>query len=124
MIRNLWPILCGSLLLGACSAESEEKLGLWVGDMKLCADNVRSVVERPGQATPTPIVLIRMTDEGARELEQSSRAYVGKPLPFVVNGRVIFAPNLFEPLSEGKIQLSELAPGDLSDVIAYAKRPC
>ena len=124
MIRNVWPLLCGSLLLSACSAESEGKLGLWVGDMKLCAGNVRSVVERAGQGTPTPVVLIRMTEEGARELEQTSRAYVGKPLPFVVNDRVIFAPNLFEPLTQGKIQLSELAPGDLSDVIAYAKRPC
>ena len=124
MIRNGLLLLCGAMLLCACSVENEKKLGLWVGDMKLCADNVRSVVERAEQGTETPILHIRMTEEGARKLERTSRAYVGKPLPVIVNDRTIFEPNLFEPLTEGKIQLSGLAPGDLSDVIAYAKRPC
>ncbi len=124
MIRFALSLMCSAALLGACSAESEKKLGLWVGDMKLCAGNVRSVVERVEQNAPMPTLLIRMTDEGARELEQASRAYVGKPLPFVVNGRTIFEPTLFEPLTQGKIQLSGLAPGDLANVIAYAKSPC
>ena len=124
MIRVAFSLICSALLLGACSAESEKKLGLWVGDMKLCADNVRSVVERVDQNAQMPTLWIRLTDEGARELERTSRAYVGKPLPFVVNDRTIFEPNLFEPLTDGKIQMSELAPGDFVNVIAYAKRPC
>jgi len=124
MIRIVLPLLFAAPLLTACSSASEDKFGLWVGDMKLCADKLSSVVERTDEGEEAPILHIRMTEEGAQELERMSRAYVRKPLPVVVNNRTIFEPNLFEPLTEGRVQLQGLAPGDRADVIAYAKRPC
>jgi preprotein translocase subunit SecD len=61
-----------------------------------------------------PVVAITLTDEGARRLARVTSENVGKPLAFLVDGVVLSAPMITEPITAGMAQIS----GDFSVEIA------
>lgn len=53
-----------------------------------------------------PIVNIEFTAEGAKRFRDITARNVGKPLAIILDGRIISAPNISEPISGGRAQIS------------------
>ena len=84
---------------------TESRQGLWIGDLRVCRENVERVQvsrdEAQGQA-----VLIAFREELRTLLHQETERRVGKPLRVQLDGRVIMEPVVLEPITGGTIQLS------------------
>ncbi len=53
-----------------------------------------------------PAVAIEFTDSGALKFRDATAGLVGKPLAIVLDGRIISAPNVNEPIAGGKAQIT------------------
>lgn len=53
-----------------------------------------------------PVVLIEFNKEGSRKFYEATIKNNGKPLAILLDGKVISAPNIQEPISGGKAQIS------------------
>ncbi|MGE4169610.1 MAG: protein translocase subunit SecD [Candidatus Margulisiibacteriota bacterium] len=53
-----------------------------------------------------PIVNIEFTTEGAKKFRDVTTGWVGKPLAIVLDGHIISAPNINEPIAGGRAQIS------------------
>lgn len=58
------------------------------------------------RATSRPIVNMRLDARGARHLASVTQANVGRPLAVVLDGAVIAAPIIREPITRGTLQIS------------------
>ncbi|MEL7190195.1 MAG: hypothetical protein AAGK17_11630 [Pseudomonadota bacterium] len=58
------------------------------------------------QATGKPVVHIGFDDAGARKLANLTRDNVGAPIAIILDGEIISAPIIFEPVTGGRLQLS------------------
>nr|WP_137676115.1 hypothetical protein [Parerythrobacter lutipelagi] len=111
-------------VLGTSCGEPERQAGAWFGNIKLCAGNVENYRRSIDRPTQLPVLRVAFRKNVARQLEEMSRDFVGKPIALRVNGEELVAPTLIEPLTEGKVELLGLEPDRLVDVIAYMDRPC
>jgi preprotein translocase subunit SecD len=53
-----------------------------------------------------PIVFIEFNKEGTKKFYNATKSNTGKPLAILLDGKVISAPNIQEPISGGKAQIS------------------
>ncbi len=65
-----------------------------------------------------PIVNIEFTSKGAEIFGEVTRRNVGKPLAILLDGHVISAPNISEPIFGGKAQISgSFSPDEVQDLV-------
>lgn len=69
-----------------------------------------------------PVVNIEFTSEGSKKFEDVTRRSVGKPLAIVLDGRVISAPNVNEPIAGGRAQISgRFTVNEMRDLVIKLK---
>jgi preprotein translocase subunit SecD len=69
-----------------------------------------------------PIVSIEFTSKGADAFADVTRRNVGKPLAILLDGRIISAPNISEPILGGKAQISgSFSPTEVQDLVIKLK---
>ena len=110
-----------ALLLAAAPAPGPSATGLWIGNIALCRDGVTSVGAQGGG--PEPVLHIALASAQARDLARLTAGRVGKKLPIRLNGRIVSAPLIREPLLAGRIALSG-AGLPLAAIAEAARRPC
>ena len=102
---------------------TESRQGLWIGDLRVCRENVERVQvtrdEAQGQA-----VLIAFREELRTLLHQETERRVGKPLRVQLDGRVIMEPVVLEPITGGSIQLQSVREDEFDEVRQAAARGC
>lgn len=53
-----------------------------------------------------PVVSIEFNKDGAQKFYEVTRTHIGKPLAILLDGKIISAPNIQEPISGGRAQIS------------------
>jgi SecD/SecF fusion protein len=73
-----------------------------------------------------PVLILRFTDVGRAKLAGFTQAHIGHAIAIVVDGRVISAPLLREPILDGVAQIGgNLTPKDAEELIGKIKaRAC
>lgn len=96
--------------------------GLWFGPLHLCGGAVAQVTAATDESG-RPNLVIALAPAMAAAIAAETSARVGKPLPIRLDGRVIAAPRVNEPITGGQIQLS---PSDIdaAALSAAAGRAC
>lgn len=84
----------------------------------------RVVEARAGidQTTGQPMVVIAFDDAGARKLAQLTAANVGNPLAIVLDGKVLSAPLVNEPITGGQAQIAGGLSEESANEMAIAIR--
>ena len=101
--------------------------GLWIGTMRVCRALVVDVTVGPSEFEPhdRPVVTLKFVPAAREQLARLTAARVGQPLAVRIDGRLITAPVVNEPILGGQIQLSGGADGDEWETIrSAALRPC
>lgn len=69
-----------------------------------------------------PVVNIEFTTEGAKKFHDVTAQWVNKPLAIVLDNRIISAPNINEPISGGRAQISgHFTPQEMKDLVIKLK---
>ncbi len=77
----------------------------------------------PGQSQyGEPLVNIEFTPDGAKKFEDATTQSVGRPLAIVLDGKIISAPNVNEPIRGGRAQISgRFSPKEVQDLVIQLK---
>jgi preprotein translocase subunit SecD len=83
---------------------SRYELGASAGELTV----TRAVIanEFKGVATNTPLVVVQFDAVGTMTFSAVTKANVGKQLAFLVGGRVVMAPMIREPITDGMAALT------------------
>lgn len=69
-----------------------------------------------------PVVSIEFTPDGAKAFRDITARNVGKPLAILLDGRIISAPNISEPISGGRAQISgRFTVAEMRDLVIKLK---
>ncbi len=99
-----------ALLIGSPLLSAEESHRFQIGDTIISPTEVvdaRGLPEMDGSAG----IMITFDAAGAAKLEQASRKSVGKPLPIMLDGKILMAPIIREPLRGGSVLITGLKVG-------------
>ncbi|NDC82508.1 protein translocase subunit SecD [bacterium] len=91
-----------------------KKVALSGGDLKLAS---------PGQNQyGEPVVNIEFSSEGAEKFKSVTARSVGRPLAIILDGKIISAPNVNEPISGGRAQISgKFSVQEIRDLVIQLK---
>ena len=82
---------------------SRYELGAPLGELTVTHAVVAN--EFKGVATNTPLVVVQFDAAGTMTFSAVTRANVGKQLAFLVAGKVVLAPMIQEPITDGMVEL-------------------
>lgn len=69
-----------------------------------------------------PVVNIEFKTEGARKFRDVTTRMVGKPLAIILDGKIISAPNVREPITSGRAQISgDFSVQEMRDLVIKLK---
>jgi len=74
------------------------------------------------QQTNEPVVSITFNSEGGRKFARVTQENVGKPFAMILDGKVLSAPNINEPILGGQAQISGRFTTDSANELAIALR--
>jgi preprotein translocase subunit SecD len=72
--------------------------------------------------TNEPVVSITFNSEGGRKFARVTQENVGKPFAMILDGKVLSAPNINEPILGGQAQISGRSTTDSANQLAIALR--
>jgi preprotein translocase subunit SecD len=107
----------------AGAASPEGGRGLWVGPIPVCRDTAASVAAGADLAG-RPTVTVTLTPQWRERLQRETERLVGKPLAVRLDGRIVSAPTVLEPITGGVLQLAGLSAREAAAVAAAARRAC
>lgn len=99
--------------------------GLWIGPIPVCAGTVASVTVGPDEVSEewlSAIVTFRPAWRAA--LLRETRRRVGRQMQVRLDGRVLMAPYVREPITGGVVSLSIATARQGERIRAAALRPC
>lgn len=67
-----------------------------------------------------PVVHLELTDTGRARLARITTDHVGDKLAILIDGELVMAPNIMEPIVDGRVEISSSIA--LSDVVTLARR--
>ncbi|MBI3411093.1 MAG: hypothetical protein HY040_22390 [Planctomycetes bacterium] len=76
-----------------------------IAEARAAKDNGKSAVE------------IVFTAEGAKKIADLSKAHTGKPLAILLNGKVLSAPTIRDPIGPRAMITGELTPADVDRIV-------
>lgn len=69
-----------------------------------------------------PVVNIEFNSEGAQKFQTVTTQHAGKPLAIILDGKIISAPNINEPITGGKAQISgHFSIAEMRDLVVKLK---
>ena len=110
-----------AILLASAAPHPAKAEGLRIGSLALCRDSVASVSEH--LEGPDAVLHIALAAGREKQLERLTAGRVGKKLPIRLDGRIISAPLIREPLTGGRIAISG-AGLPFAAIAAAARAPC
>ncbi len=113
-------VLLVTPLFGCASANPDNSKGAWAGDIKLC----KALVISAELGASRQNLSVRLTDEGREKFAAMTRAMVGKKVEFRVNGMIVMAPEIVEPVNGGSFMVVNEKEGALVDFKDQALGPC
>jgi hypothetical protein len=122
--RKAWPFRRGTAAPPAPAApppSGDAAPGLWAGPIRLCRDNVE-IVER-AEAAGGPAVSFTFKPAIQPRLAEETARLVGQSLPLRLDGRLLAAPRVMEPIAGLALHVSG-GLGDLEAVRAAALGAC
>ncbi|HVQ10204.1 MAG TPA: hypothetical protein VMS43_17440 [Allosphingosinicella sp.] len=99
--------------------------GLWIGPIPACAGTVASVAVGPDEVAEdwlSAIITFRPAWRAA--LLRETRRRLNRPMPVRLDGRVLMAPIVREPIAGGMISLAPVTARQGERIRAAARRPC
>ncbi|MEA3017582.1 MAG: hypothetical protein QOI38_2304 [Sphingomonadales bacterium] len=118
----LSPILLPLALAAASPPDGEAERGLWLGGIPLCRETVAEALVTADDIDGSPALALTLRRELRAALERETKGRVGEVLPIRLDGRILSAPVVREPLTAGWVQLSGL--DDVAAVRRAALAPC
>ena len=121
-----WPALVALILLATpaeAPAGGGAGRGLWVGPIQVCRDTATQVMtgsDRSGGATAT----VTLRSQWRERLRRETERRVGRPLAVRLNGRLLFAPTVREPITGGVVELHGPSQAQMEAIRAAAGRAC
>ena len=88
----------------------------------ISGDRLRDARTGTDEVTGQPMVMISFDDAGARKFALLTQANVGNPLAIVLDGKVLSAPIINEPILGGNAQISGGFTQDAANQMAIALR--
>lgn len=124
MLRSLLLAIalfaCPALLAAQQPAKDEAltEKGIWIGSLALCAAGPVKAESRIDANDGIPVVNIALSAALRDALAELTAANIGKPLPIRVDGKVVSAPNVNEPIRGGELQISGLDQSEADRIVA------
>lgn len=92
--------------------------GIWIGSLALCDAGPVKAETRIDANDGLPVVNIALSALLRDALAELTAANIGKPLPIRVDGKVVSAPNVNEPIRGGELQISGLDKAEADRIVA------
>ncbi|GEN76102.1 SecDF P1 head subdomain-containing protein [Chryseobacterium hagamense] len=68
------------------------------------------------------VIDIVLTEAGAKKFKKLTRKNIAKPIAIVLNGKLISAPLVINPIPDGKVQISgNFTEAEIDEIISLAK---
>ncbi len=118
-------LLLACLAVAAPAQRAAQSRGLWIGPIPACAGTVASVAVGPDEVAEDwlrAVVTFRPAWRAALLRETERR--VNRPMPVRLDGRVLMAPIVREPITGGMISLSPVTARQGERIRAAARRAC
>lgn len=104
----LTALLCSLLAFAPLAAVAGEMVKL----------SVRQATIEPDPNLPLKILAVELTDESRTAFADFTTRHVGKTVELSVEGDVLMAPRIVEPILGGKLNVSgDFLPGDLERIV-------
>jgi preprotein translocase subunit SecD len=110
--------------LAASAAAPPPRPGLWIGPIHACRSTVAEVVVAENEVDGLPNAVIRFRPDAAEALHRVTAARVGEAMPVRLDGRVILAPIVREPITGGEVQITPIAADEAEAIRAAALGAC
>ncbi len=107
--------------LAAQGADMEK--GIWIGDLDLCRSGPVDAAANFEPQNGLPIVNVVLPAPLREAMAELTAANLGKPLPIRVDGRVVSAPLVHEPITGGQVQIAGVDQAE-AERIAAALQTC
>ena len=124
-----WLFVVPALLSAGTSVVAEMPVapvqkGLWLADIPLCADPVVGLVSEPGLGGAENTLLIELTVQAGARFAELTAGHVGERAAISLNGEVIQAPHINEPILGGRVAITGLDAEQIARVSATAMALC
>ena len=107
--------------LAAQTADAEK--GIWIGNLDLCRSGPVDAAANFEPQNGLPIVNIVLPAPLREAMAKLTADNLGKPLPIRVDGRVVSAPLVNEPITGGQVQIAGVDQAE-AQRIAAALQTC
>jgi hypothetical protein len=131
MNRRTLPSLAALALLLCCLAapaqgqRGAQSRGLWIGPIPACAATVAMVSLEPDQNFEGELnAVIAFRPAWRTALLRETTRLVDRPMPVRLDGRILMAPVVREPIAGGMVSLSPATALQGERIRAAARRPC
>jgi preprotein translocase subunit SecD len=132
MNRHALPALAAFALLLCCLAPAAaqaqragQSRGLWIGTIPACAGTVAMVSVEPDQDFEGELnAVISFRPAWRAALLRETTRLVGRPMPVRLDGRILIAPVVREPIAGGMVSLSPASALQGERIRAATRRPC
>lgn len=108
----------------ALTDTTSTKNGVFVGDLQLCADSVEAASVAREETTGQMVVYITLRPASGEVFGKMTEEFLGKPLPITLDGKVVIAPTVHEPIFGGAIQISGATMEEQTKLVAAFSAPC
>jgi hypothetical protein len=95
------------------SAATQQRMGAWVGALRLCRDTVSQAEIGTDGWQDEPVLHVTLTAESRGSFAALTERSVGLKLAVLVDGRVISEPTINEPIRDGRFYLQARDPQTL-----------
>ena len=115
--------LLAVLAAAAPPAAAPPRPGLWIGPIRACAGTVAEATVGEDEFRQ-PNLTIRFQEGWADVLHRVTAARVGRPMAIRLDGRVLAAPFVREPIAGGIVAVAPIAADEAETIRAAALGPC
>jgi hypothetical protein len=95
-----------------------DRSGLWLGSWQVPVGAVTGLEMSNDHYDGYPVIDLALSDEGAAQFADLTRRGLGRPLPISVDGAVISAPVVREPITGGSVRISGFGSRKEAEAIA------
>jgi hypothetical protein len=119
-IGSLAPIAPGA----AGAQPPDEARGLWIGPIHACRDTAESRLDDSKDQSPFASLIVTLRPQWRAQLQRETERLVGSAMPVRLDGKVISAPIVLEPLTGGVLSLAGASEAETEAIQAAIRQPC
>lgn len=108
----------------APAATAPPRPGLWIGPIHACRSTVAEAAVTENEIDGLPSAVIRFRADAAEALHRITAARVNEAMPVRLDGRLILAPIVREPIAGGLIQVTPIEAAEAEAIRAAALGAC